>query len=127
MRKRQEDFFAESNDYDTPFGHVYFGCAKEDFERDEDTVIILNPAGVNTILASSIEATIVYLDVPAEVSRNRALLRGDLEQEIIRRVNAETEKYSDLEDKQNYTYRIKLDGSESEADVEKLFFDAIGL
>lgn len=88
-KKIGENFFAEWTSYDASFGYCMYGSAKEDYNSENKTCIILNPEGVMTITE---DAFIVYLDIRESILKERAIKRGDSIEEIDRRIE-EDKKY----------------------------------
>jgi ribose 1,5-bisphosphokinase PhnN len=69
-----EGFFAETIVYKTPFGYCYYGSAKEDYNSQDNTVVVLDPRGVINLTEP---AFIVHLDLRESVLRERLFERGD--------------------------------------------------
>lgn len=114
LNKRENGFFAETIDFDSKLGHVYFGSAVQDYQSAENTVIVLNPDGVRSVINAGIDARIVYLNVPASLCRERALARGDVAEEVDRRIRAEDQIFHALEARHDYTFKLDLSGNEPE-------------
>jgi guanylate kinase len=77
-------FFAESTVYNSANGYFLYGSAKEDYNSEDNTVIVLNPQGVINLTEL---AFIVYLDLRESVLMDRALERGNSLLDIARRLN----------------------------------------
>lgn len=98
LAKKAASFFADAIDYTGSFGHVYFGSARADYLGEDDTVIVLNPDGIETIRTLNLPVTVIYLDVSEALSRERAEEReDDSAAEIDRRVKAENELFARFE------------------------------
>ena len=65
-------------------GAYHYGTAKTSFSNTEDNVAILNPQGVMA-LDGTIDAYVIWLDIPQDVLFERALKRGDSPEELNRR------------------------------------------
>lgn len=79
--------FLEHASYDASFGRVYYGSLKEDYNK-MDSVIVLNPKGVEKLLSySNVNALIVELVPSQDTLKQRLSLRGDDPIEIDRRLS----------------------------------------
>ena len=127
LAKKAASFFADTIDFTGSFGHVYFGSAREDYLGDEDTVIVLNPAGVETVRALNLPVTVIYLDVPEALSRQRAEERkDDTGAEIDRRAKVENELFARFEKAHLYDCRIPVREEDSEGKVLEEVLALIG-
>lgn len=100
-----EGFFAESTYYDTIFGRWFYGSAKEDYNTQEDSVIVLNPEGVMA-LAKGTKAFVVWLDLPEKLLLKRAHERADDINEVLRRLEDDKRHFNDLFEADAYDLRI---------------------
>ncbi len=127
LAKKASSFFADAIDYTGSFGHVYFGSARADYLGEDDTVIVLNPDGIETIRTLNLPVTVIYLDVSEALSRERAEEReDDSAAEIDRRVKAENELFARFEKVHHYDYRIPVRKEDSEGKVLEEVLALIG-
>ncbi len=127
LAKKAASFFADAIDYTGSFGHVYFGSARADYLGEDDTVIVLNPDGIETIRTLNLPVTVIYLDVSEALSRERAEEReDDSAAEIDRRVKAENELFARFEKVHHYDYRIPVGKEDSEGKVLEEVLALIG-
>lgn len=80
--------FLEYAIYNASFGKVYYGSLKKDYDT-VNSVIVLNPKGVEKLLAFSSTALIVDLVLSRETLKRRLISRGDDPKEIERRLSAD--------------------------------------
>ena len=96
-------FFAEFTFYNAKFGSCYYGSATEDYHAKDNTVIVVNPIGVMSLTEP---AYVVWLDIPENIIISRALLRGDSEDEIRRRIRDDKLYFDNFEESKLYNLRI---------------------
>lgn len=101
--KRSEGFFAETADYNAAFGFCSYGSSVESYA--ENSVIVLNPIGIKQIKGKVKNTLIVFLDVPEDELRMRAIKRGDMSAEIERRLTVDRLDFKNIAD----YYDIKVD------------------
>lgn len=106
-------FFAETAGYNTVDGVWKYGSSVGSYITDKDSVIVLNPIGVRTLLDNAKELQIdrknleiVYLDLPEEELVSRALSRGDKPEEVTRRFIEDAPIFQQFEVEKNYDYRL---------------------
>jgi guanylate kinase len=101
-------FFAETTTYDVYWGFFQYGSAKQDYHAFfTKKLIILNPAGAITARNNNINSYIVWLDLPAYFTMQRALNRGDEPLEICRRFQTDEKDFALFgQDEVNYDLRI---------------------
>lgn len=98
----EKDFkiFADNNfwyEY-VEFNGWYYGTSHEQF-RNTCNLFVMTPKGVaaiNTIDRK--HCTIIYLDIPLKVRKDRLKLRGDLSDKIERRIEADEKDFKDFTD-----------------------------
>ena len=101
--KQKEDlgFFMATAEYEMTGGKVWYGSAKEDYEDGDgltDKVIVLNPDGLNQVMARCDRKTmkhikVVYLDTDASTRYERARKRGDSTKEIAKREDEDFDSF----------------------------------
>ena len=84
--------FLEYAIYNASFGKVYYGSLKKDYDT-VNSVIVLNPKGVEKLLAFSSTALIVDLVPSRETLKRRLISRGDAPKEIERRLSADDKDF----------------------------------
>ena len=80
--------FLEYAIYNASFGKVYYGSLKKDYDT-VNSVIVLNPKGVEKLLVFSSNSLIVDLVPSRETLKQRLISRGDDPKEIERRLSAD--------------------------------------
>ena len=114
--EKAKGFFAETASYETVDGLWKYGSALGSYLTDRDSVIVLNPIGVEQLL-NNIDKfkldrknlEIVYVDLPEEIRMKRALDRGDKPEEINRRTIEDAPIFQNFEASKNYDYRLLTD------------------
>ena len=115
FNKRKEDgFFAETADYDASFGHCSYGSAKEDYNIDNNSVIVLNPYGVKQIYGKT-KGKIIYIIASNDLIRKRLQLRGDKSEEIERRLETDEIDFKDMDKYSDFN--IKIDSNSTIEDI----------
>lgn len=98
-QKIEEGFFAEYQSYNTEFGIWYYGTSFEDLKNANDkSVIILEPQSyrdIKNVLPDNI--TCIYLYANNSTIKKRLENRGDNPNEIVRRMNSDTEDFKGFE------------------------------
>lgn len=114
--EKAKGFFAETAEYHTVDGLWKYGSSIASYLTDQDSVIVLNPIGVQQLLDNIKELKIdrknleiVYIDLPDEELVRRALDRGDKAEEINRRSIEDAPIFRDFEAKVNYDIRLLTD------------------
>lgn len=95
--KIQDGFFLEYRSYKVASGEIwYYGSAKEDVMKirdDQKKVIILSPSGVDKMYElkrdGSVNFRVIYLKCNDTTIRERAKHRGDMKQEVARRIETD--------------------------------------
>lgn len=115
-QEKAKGFFAETAEYNTVEGVWKYGSSIGSYITDEDSVIVLNPIGIEQLIDRMKELKldrknleIVYLDLPEEDLTARALSRGDKPEEINRRVIEDTPIFQRFEAKKDYDFRLLTD------------------
>lgn len=100
-RLKEEGFFFETTEYTVASGFTwYYGTAKEDLMNDF-TCVVMNPNGMKKVLHMTdrnINPTVVYLNVTEGCQWARLRERGCDADEAQRRIKADNEDFSDIED-----------------------------
>ena len=99
-QKIDEGFFAEYKSYNTEFGTWYYGTALEDLKNaDDKSVIILTPAGYRDVRSElhNENITCIYLYANSSTIKKRLEKRGDNPNEVVRRINSDTEDFKGFE------------------------------
>lgn len=94
---KEKGFFAETAGYDTCYGTWYYGSSKESYS-DDNSFIILNPKGLKQIREAGLNPQVYMLRVPASALLKRGLLRGDNEDELRRRLDADCSDFKGITD-----------------------------
>ncbi len=104
LKKKDEEFFLECNEFNTVNGIWRYGSAKEDYiNADDNTIIILTPSGFNAlktwVTQNKIDLDIISIFICAndETIRYRLKKRGDDTEEADRRIKADEEDFKDIE------------------------------
>jgi guanylate kinase len=103
-RLKLQGFFAETTSYNVATGATwYYGSAKKDM--NDDAIVILNPEGLRALKENK-DLNIVSFLVTAkdETLRERLAKRGDNPEEAERRLKADAEDFSGIEDLVDYTF-----------------------
>lgn len=96
-RLRLDNYFAETTKYHVANGSEWrYGSALCDYTNNNDSVIILNPDGVKQIREQNIPVVVVLLDASKEVRMQRLKQRGDDEDEVKRRLEADDKDFADI-------------------------------
>lgn len=97
--KIDSGFFAEWKSYNTLNGTWYYGSAKEDYiNADSKTIIILTPSGYKDIVKIlNITPKSIYIYANSKTIKNRLYLRGDDNNEIVRRMKTDNEDFKGIE------------------------------
>ena len=99
-QKIEEGFFAEYQSYNTEFGVWCYGTSFEDLHNaNNKSVIILEPQSYRDIKdeLSDKNITCIYLYANNSTIKKRLEYRGDNPNEIIRRMNSDTEDFKGFE------------------------------
>ena len=89
--------YAEYTSYNAAFGKVYYGSRTSLFVDGGDRVIVLNPYGLKAIREKHIPCIVVYLRADKDTLHKRLTKRGDMEEEIVRRLQADDRDFADIE------------------------------
>lgn len=94
---KNDNFFAETTEYYVASGDVWkYGSSITDYLKNKDSVIILNPEGIKKIKEKNIDVTIFYLDASYNTRKYRLKIRGDDENEVMRRIAADDEDFKHI-------------------------------
>ncbi len=111
--EKSKGFFAETAEYNTVEGVWKYGSSIGSYITNEDSVIVLNPIGVEQLLENCEKLKldrknleIVYLDLPEEDLTARALSRGDKPEEINRRFIEDAPIFQHFEVSKDYDFRL---------------------
>jgi guanylate kinase len=116
---KKQRFFAETTSFDTINGRKYYGTATEDIA--DDKVVILNPKGVEQLKKrKDINITVVYIECEESVLRHRLDYRGDNEEEINRRLEADKHDFSNIKNICDMT--IINNGTHTVKDIAKTIY-----
>ena len=99
-QKIEEGFFAEYQSYNTEFGVWYYGTALDDLENADDKCVInVEPQSYRDIKdeLSDKNITCIYLYANNSTIKKRLEYRGDNPNEIVRRMNSDTEDFKGFE------------------------------
>ena len=113
--------FAETTSYNVASGETWlYGSAKSDFiEANKRSIIILNPDGVKQLRKIVDAKSVVALILTDENETwNRLRQRGDDNAEARRRMNADDEDFSDIND--HIDFAIRNDGNVSPEHIAHL-------
>lgn len=125
LELKEQDYFVETTEYN---GN-YYGCAKN--EIGDNKCVILEPEGVGNFLKLNNPSIVTFaLYASKKTRRERMTSRGDLNENIIKRLNEDEERFSitklsfadytiDTDDKEveeiailiKYLYQLKLEES----------------
>lgn len=114
--KKEKGFFAETADYNAAFGFCSYGSSIDSYT--ENSVIVLNPIGLKQLKGKITNTLVVYLDVPEDVLRMRAIQRGDLSSEIERRLTVDRLDFKDISD--YYDIKINAENKSPEEIVDEI-------
>lgn len=88
--------FAEYTSYNVANGDTwYYGSLQKDYS--ENSLIILNPSGLQQIKEKGIQHKSFYIYASDEVIKKRANLRGDDKKELSRRIKADEKDFENIE------------------------------
>lgn len=108
-KKKLEGFFAETASYHPAQGGIWsYGTALKDIEEaDDNTVVIINPKGLRSLLEKgySKNITSLYLIVRDDVLIDRLKERGDYPAEANRRLEADKADFHLLENEVDLYFR----------------------
>lgn len=120
LKKKEEEFFLECNEFDTADGIWRYGSAKEDYlNATDDTVIILTPSGLSAlkvyIARQKVDIDIIALYIYANNNtiEKRLKKRGDKKEEVDRRIKADN---VDFDGVQNVVDRIFYNNNTNDLD-----------
>ena len=100
-RLKGADFFFETTSYNVASGQTwYYGTAKKSLVNN--AVIVMNPEGMkkmkNLLNPDEFKLDVIYLNVTEGTAWNRLRLRGDSSDEAQRRIKADKEDFSNIEE-----------------------------
>lgn len=105
LKKKEEGFFLEYNEFNTAESVWRYGSAKEDYiNADDNTIVILTPNGFKSLklwaVRNDIDLDIISIFVYAndETIRYRLKKRGDKKEEAERRLKTDKEDFKELPD-----------------------------
>lgn len=96
LQKQKEGFFAEITKYNMVQGTVYYGSAVHDVEKASNSVIIINPDGLNQIKEKELNVTSFYIDVEEKELIERLKRRGDNKSEYERRLETDKNDFKNI-------------------------------
>ncbi len=78
------------------FNNWYYGTSKKQF-FEENSVFIMTPSGINHIKKEDInDCFIFYFDIPEDIRLERLKNRGDINDSITRRIDADRNDFSNF-------------------------------
>lgn len=105
LKKKEEGFFLECNEFDTADGIWKYGSAKEDYlNATDDTIIILTPSGLSALKVYiarqkvDIDIVSIYIYANNKTISNRLKKRGDKKEEADRRIKADNVDFKNVVD-----------------------------
>ncbi len=106
-KMKDEGFFFETTDYVVASGATWhYGTAKKDLS-DDYSCIVMNPSGMKKILHmtnDNIDPIVIYLNVTEGCQWVRLRERGCDADEAQRRIKADNEDFSDIEDYYDFAF-----------------------
>lgn len=94
---KNDNFFAETAEYHVANGDTWkYGSAISDYASTNDSVIILNPDGIKQIKKQNIPVVVIFLDASEKIRMQRLKMRGDDEDEVKRRMEADDKDFADI-------------------------------
>ena len=120
LKKKEEGFFLEYNEFNTAEGVWRYGSAKEDYlNATNDTVIILTPSGLSALKVyiarqkADIDIIPIYIYANNNTIGKRLKKRGDKKEEADRRIKADN---VDFDGVQNVVDRIFYNNNTNDLD-----------
>ena len=120
LKKKEEGFFLECNEFNTVDGIWRYGSAKEDYlNATNDTVIILTPSGLSALKVyiarqkADIDIIPIYIYANNNTIEKRLKKRGDKKEEADRRIKADN---VDFDGVQNVVDRIFYNNNTNDLD-----------
>lgn len=120
LKKKEEDFFLEYNEFNTVDDIWRYGSAKEDYlNATNDTVIILTPSGLSALKVyiarqkADIDIIPIYIYANNNTIGKRLKKRGDKKEEADRRIKADN---VDFDGVQNVVDRIFYNNNTNDLD-----------
>lgn len=120
LKKKEEGFFLEYNEFNTAEGVWRYGSAKEDYlNATDDTVIILTPSGLSALKVYiarqkvDIDIIPIYIYANNNTIEKRLKKRGDKKEEADRRIKADN---VDFDGVQNVVDRIFYNNNTNDLD-----------
>ena len=120
LKKKEEGFFLECNEFNTVDGIWRYGSAKEDYlNATDDTVIILTPSGLSALKVyiarqkADIDIVPIYIYSNNNTIEKRLKKRGDKKEEADRRIKADN---VDFDGVQNVVDRIFYNNNTNDLD-----------
>lgn len=124
FKKKDSGWFVETTSYNTISGTVYYGSAFKDLS--DNKIIIINPSGVHFLKKlKSIKPVIFYLMVSEETIWNRLRKRGDNSEEARRRLTADNQDFSKIDQYVDFVIRNEYIKPELVADMIKYTYNKI--
>ena len=107
-RMKLQGFFAETTSYNVATGGTwYYGSALKDM--NDDAIVILNPEGLRALKENKDIHPISFLITAKEDTlRERLKKRGDNPEEAERRLKADKEDFSDIDDLVDFSFSNDL-------------------
>ena len=97
---RSKNLFLEYKSYDTVLGKWFYGSAVKDYEKaDDHTVVIITPSGYKDFLDRLPEKDhfAIYISAHNDTIKKRIKIRGDNENEVLRRMFQDDIDFKDIE------------------------------
>ena len=120
LKKKEEGFFLECNEFNTVDGIWRYGSTKEDYlNATDDTVIILTPSGLSALKVyiarqkADIDIIPIYIYANNNTIGKRLKKRGDKKEEADRRIKADN---VDFDGVQNVVDRIFYNNNTNDLD-----------
>lgn len=95
--------FIEIKSYDTIYGKWYYGLEYSSLQRidSKEAIVILTPKGYKDLvknIENKIDIELFYVYVPTRDRISRIKARGDMSEEIMRRIKTDKEDFKDILD-----------------------------
>ena len=103
-----EDMFAEWRTYDTVFSSWLYGSTRRSYESSDRQVIVISPESAAELYDSYLPTKVIYTWAPEELLRSLAVLRGDDESEVDRRLRDDRMRFKAFEESGKFDYKLDL-------------------
>lgn len=98
-----QGLFEEVISYNASFGFCRYGSLKKDWHSVNNLVSILTPEGIANLSVATLN---VWMDIPENDIRRRAIQRGDNLEEVERRLRTDQELFKDFKHSFDYIFRF---------------------